>query len=526
MSSSLLRLRRATLSLSSVFLNKPISSLSSTLPLTPSNPTPTIPTVVSHFRAFRASNIYLARPRNAFQNDNDDFKIGPDDILFEGCDYNHWLITMDFPKDPRPSSEEMVQTYVETAAKIFGSVEEAKKKIYACSTTTYQGFQVECSEETSKKFEGLPGVVFILPDSYIDPVNKQYGGDKYDNGFITPRPPPTQYGRTGGRFGDRNRDSNRPMRPRGEFNQGNPAYDNRSNTVGSAGNFGPTQHPPPQQNYGPPGVAPMNNSAGGQENYQGYRRDQMSPNQGNYNQGQRGNLYPQGPSVPPVNLNNNAPPPQPPQSGNFSQGVPGQPPVNFNNNAPPPQSPQSGNFGRGAPGSYNQGAPGSYNQGAPGSYGQGAPGSYGQGAPGSYGQGAPGSYGQGAPGSYGQGSPGSYGQGAPGNYSQGAPGSYRQVAPSSYGQGSPGSYVQGAAGSYTQGASGNHRQGASGYEQDAGNYGQGGGGYFGQAAAGSLGHGGGGQEKFPNFGRPDSVHEENQRFSQGEQMDGMRQVPK
>lgn len=31
-------------------------------------------------------------------------------------------------------------------------MEEAKKKIYALSTTTYQGFQVECSEETSEKF--------------------------------------------------------------------------------------------------------------------------------------------------------------------------------------------------------------------------------------------------------------------------------------------------------------------------------------------------------------------------------------
>lgn len=34
------------------------------------------------------------------------------------------------------------------------SVEEAKKKIYACSTTTYNGFQVQVSEEVSKKFEG------------------------------------------------------------------------------------------------------------------------------------------------------------------------------------------------------------------------------------------------------------------------------------------------------------------------------------------------------------------------------------
>lgn len=23
---------------------------------------------------------------------------------------------------------------------------------------------------------GMPGVVFVLPDSYIDPVNKEYGG--------------------------------------------------------------------------------------------------------------------------------------------------------------------------------------------------------------------------------------------------------------------------------------------------------------------------------------------------------------
>ncbi|BAT82676.1 hypothetical protein VIGAN_03272500, partial [Vigna angularis var. angularis] len=55
-------------------------------------------------------------------------------------------------------------------------VEEAKQKIYACSTTTYTGFQAVMTEEESKKFEGLPGVIFVLPDSYIDPVNKQYGG--------------------------------------------------------------------------------------------------------------------------------------------------------------------------------------------------------------------------------------------------------------------------------------------------------------------------------------------------------------
>lgn len=97
-------------------------------------------------------------------------------------------------------------------------MEEAKKRIYACSTTTYNGFQVEMTEEMSEKFRGnflgfinpfvfhfsishnlekkvsfsfrsygfismtgLPGVVFILPDSYLYPETKEYGGILYFN---------------------------------------------------------------------------------------------------------------------------------------------------------------------------------------------------------------------------------------------------------------------------------------------------------------------------------------------------------
>ncbi|KAK8970735.1 hypothetical protein KSP40_PGU004902 [Platanthera guangdongensis] len=54
-------------------------------------------------------------------------------------------------------------------------LEEAKKNMYAFSTTTYTGFQCTVSEETSEKFKGLPGVLWVLPDSYIDVKNKDYG---------------------------------------------------------------------------------------------------------------------------------------------------------------------------------------------------------------------------------------------------------------------------------------------------------------------------------------------------------------
>lgn len=35
----------------------------------------------------------------------------------EGCDFNHWLITMNFPKDNLPSREEMISIFEQTCAK-------------------------------------------------------------------------------------------------------------------------------------------------------------------------------------------------------------------------------------------------------------------------------------------------------------------------------------------------------------------------------------------------------------------------
>ncbi|OWM83543.1 DAG protein, chloroplastic-like [Punica granatum] len=112
-------------------------------------------------------------------------------IMLPGCDYNHWLIVMEFPKDPAPTREQMIDTYLNTLATVLGSMEEAKKNMYAFSTTTYTGFQCTVDEATSEKFKGLPGVLWVLPDSYIDVKNKDYGGDKYINGEIIPCQYPT-----------------------------------------------------------------------------------------------------------------------------------------------------------------------------------------------------------------------------------------------------------------------------------------------------------------------------------------------
>ena len=72
-----------------------------------------------HWRAFRSSSpsLFSSSFREAAYGGGEGEEIGPDTILFEGCDYNHWLIVMDFPKDPKPSPEEMVRTYEETCAR-------------------------------------------------------------------------------------------------------------------------------------------------------------------------------------------------------------------------------------------------------------------------------------------------------------------------------------------------------------------------------------------------------------------------
>lgn len=125
-----LRLRR-TFSVSSSFIRTCWSSSSIASPLSQScsytlrnlNSPAQLPSSSSSFKTFSQSlrfDFAQSRSFASYNNNNDDDKISPDTILFEGCDYNHWLITMDFPKDPKPTPEEMVETYVQTLAKVVG----------------------------------------------------------------------------------------------------------------------------------------------------------------------------------------------------------------------------------------------------------------------------------------------------------------------------------------------------------------------------------------------------------------------
>ncbi|XP_050377493.1 multiple organellar RNA editing factor 1, mitochondrial-like isoform X2 [Argentina anserina] len=467
MARNLLRLRRSLSSSGVATLHRALSATSalSSVPRSSSSPVAVVqpsPTVQFQFqsRSFRSSSFYSARTNPSYGGGNQNEEIGPDTILFEGCDYNHWLIVMDFPKDNKPPPEDMIRTYEETCAKGLNmSVDEAKKKIYACSTTTYTGFQVLMTEEESEKFNGVPGVIFVLPDSYIDPQNKQYGGDKYENGVITPRPPPFQYERQGSRFRDRNR-----YEQQGSNQQGNSSYGQQGSPQGG-GNYRTSQNPPQQTPVNPAGG--RDTFVPGRDprpSYQG-NQNQMAPSQNpplqTYGAPGQGEIRGQTPVSSSGGRDTYVPgrDPIPPYQGTYNQSVQRNGPQgNQSTYAPPSQGGYGGNdrtygYGQGpSSGTPVRGLGGLRGPGAGGSYGPGpSAGSYGQGPnAGSYGQGPnAGSYvpGPGA-GSYGPGpDAGSYGQGPDaGSYGQGP------IA-GSYGQGpSAGSYGHGAsAGGYGQG---------------------------------------------------------------------------
>ncbi|WVZ53056.1 hypothetical protein U9M48_004046 [Paspalum notatum var. saurae] len=371
-----LRLRRALAAVStSAPLLRPSASVaastSRSLPFAPSAP-PVTPLPLAPGRllpggaaGFRSTAATAAR--GGADYGADDSKISPDEILFEGCDYNHWLITMDFP-DPKPSREEMIETYLQTLAKVVGSYEEAKKRMYAFSTTTYVGFQAVMTEEMSEKFRGLPGVVFILPDSYLYPETKEYGGDKYDNGVITPRPPPVHYSKPSRT--DRNRNY------RGNYQDGPPQQGNYQNSHPPQGGY---QNSMPQQansqmyrsQQDGRGYAPQQNYAQGGPGARDFRRNDYA-DRSDY-------------SGPPGGFQGQAPQYQ----GHVNPAGQGQ---GYNN----PQ--ERRNIPQGQGGGFRPGGPS-----APGSYGHpSTPGSYGQpSTPGSYSQpSTPGNYGQAPPSAY------------------------------------------------------------------------------------------------------------------------------
>ncbi|XP_062011547.1 multiple organellar RNA editing factor 8, chloroplastic/mitochondrial-like [Rosa rugosa] len=269
-------------------------------------------------------------------------------ILLDGCDFEHWLVVMEPPPEGT-TRDDTIKEYIKTLAMVVGSEEEARMKIYSVSTRCYYAFGALVSEELSYKIKELPKVRWVLPDSYLDVKNKDYGGEPFINGEAVPYDSKyhEEWIRNNSRANERNRRNDRPrnfdnsrnfdrrrenMQRRDGQNRDAPPLPNQPGQHGP-GMAGPPSNMSPPNNMPPPPVdrPPMppnntsapnynnmpqasNNWGGGQPNY-----NRMPPN--NYNQGSPNNYN----QMPPNNNMRGPPPPQ-----NHMGGPPphmgGQPP--------------------------------------------------------------------------------------------------------------------------------------------------------------------------------------------------------
>ncbi|KAH7512638.1 hypothetical protein FEM48_Zijuj12G0112100 [Ziziphus jujuba var. spinosa] len=314
-------------------------------------------------------------------------------ILLDGCDFEHWLVVME-PPEGEPTRDEIIDSYIKTLAMVIGSEEEARMKIYSVSTRCYYAFGALVSEELSYKIKELPKVRWVLPDSYLDVKNKDYGGEPFINGQAVPYDPKyhEEWIRNNARANERNRRNDRPrnfdrsrnferrrenMQNR-DFQRGPPPMPNQAmqnaptNTTGMPPGGGPS--PPnmaPQSNMGgvpPPHMSPPNMSQS--NNYGGV------PPSNSY-----GGVPPSNYSAGPPNSNYSGGPPNSNYGGGLQGNNYGGAPPQGNNYGAPPQgnnyggaSPQGNNYGGAPRGNNYGGAPqGNSYGGAPQGNNYGAP---------------------------------------------------------------------------------------------------------------------------------------------------------
>nr|AAU44407.1 hypothetical protein AT1G53260 [Arabidopsis thaliana] len=170
-------------------------------------------------------------------------------------------------------------------------------KFYSVSHKCYFAFGALVSEDLSHKIKELPKVKWVLPDSYLDGKNKDYGGEPFIDGKAVPYDPKyhEEWIRNNANATNENR---RPRRPRNSDGGRNDRGNQDTGYRRPPPNQGMGGAPPPPPHIGnnpnmPPHIQPPNMN-------QNYRGPPPPPNMNqNY----------QGPPAPNMNQNYQGPPP-------------------------------------------------------------------------------------------------------------------------------------------------------------------------------------------------------------------------
>ncbi|XP_074583261.1 uncharacterized protein LOC141839419 [Curcuma longa] len=145
---------------------------------------------------------FSTRPTTSSLND-------PSPNWSTGRDFEQWLVFVESPDPSDPSltrdeiidgllldvppdpslTRDIIDSYIKPIAERLGSEEEARISIYSVSTKHYFAFDCKVSKEITYKIKPLPKDPWVLPNSYLDVKNKDYGGEPFIDGKAVPYDP-------------------------------------------------------------------------------------------------------------------------------------------------------------------------------------------------------------------------------------------------------------------------------------------------------------------------------------------------
>ncbi|KAL2533859.1 RNA-binding (RRM/RBD/RNP motif) family protein [Abeliophyllum distichum] len=92
----------------------------------------------------------------------------------------HWMVLMDTPPLEISTKPQIIDYYVKTLERVFGSEKEAQMCIYDATCNTHFGFCCDIDEEIARELAGIPGVLSVKPDPDFNSLEKDYSYSKVE----------------------------------------------------------------------------------------------------------------------------------------------------------------------------------------------------------------------------------------------------------------------------------------------------------------------------------------------------------
>uniref|UniRef100_A0A7N2LJA5 RRM domain-containing protein n=1 Tax=Quercus lobata TaxID=97700 RepID=A0A7N2LJA5_QUELO len=95
------------------------------------------------------------------------------------------MVLVEAPPHGVNSKPQVIEYYVKTLERVFGSEKDAQMCIYDASWDTHFGFCCDMDEEISRELAGLPSILSVRPDPDYSSVEKDYSSSNIQSSYLS-----------------------------------------------------------------------------------------------------------------------------------------------------------------------------------------------------------------------------------------------------------------------------------------------------------------------------------------------------